>query len=235
MPASTVCLLTAYNAGFRSIAEVTVPRMRALADSHDYHFRAIKRDDCSRRGGWIKIEPICAALAENFDFVFWIDTDALILRHDIDVRTAAVEGADLHMTWHGADTSRLDGPPFSPHYNSGVVLIRANDWSRDFFTRVWNVGQLLHIWADQAAIYHLLGYDALLSLGVDRPDEPSRSHIAKLDTAWNAIPGVGMAADPIIHHYAGGPRKICLELLKVDAKTLRVRKSADRKLREAFS
>jgi hypothetical protein len=234
MAAPNVCLLTAYNAAYQAVAEITVPHMRSLADRFGYRFVEIRRDDCTRRGGWIKIEPICAALREDFDFVLWLDADALIVRTDRDVRTAVTGEFDLYMTWHDTDASP-QARSFIPHYNSGVMLIRASDWARDFFAQVWEVGQLCHIWADQASIHHLLGYDDVLLLGDARPGEPRRSRVDKLDLAWNSIPGVMWASDPVIHHYAGLHQQARLRLLQADASTIPLRATANPAMRETLT
>jgi hypothetical protein len=72
-----VHLLTAYNSLYESIASIAIPSMRRLAGAHDYRFEAVRRDDCLRNVGWIKIGPIRDALAGNTDYVLWLDIDAL--------------------------------------------------------------------------------------------------------------------------------------------------------------
>ena len=231
----SVCLLTAYNSAQQPLSAFTVPRMHAFAQAQNYEVRVVHRDNWERQRGWIKIEAIREAIDSNFDFLFWIDVDAVILRCEVDVRTAAVDNADLHMVWHGPDTSKLEALDFVPHFNTGIMLIRVTDWSRNFFRRVWEVGQLPHPWADQATILHLLGYDGCLALGPNRPEESNRSRLARLDTAWNSIPGIATAPNPIIHHYAGivnlGTR---LRLIEVDARTVPLREAASPDLRQAF-
>jgi hypothetical protein len=158
------------------------------------------------------------------------------MRRDVDVRTAAAEDAHLHMTWHGPDTSKIEAKNFVPHFSSGVMLIRVTEWSRNFFRRVWEVGQLPHHWFDQATILHLLGYDDCLGLGPNRPDEPNRSRLARLDTAWNSAPGLATAPNAIIHHYAGVSNPSTrLRLVEMDARTARLREDASIELRQAFA
>jgi Nucleotide-diphospho-sugar transferase len=232
----SVCILTAFNSALQPLAPFAVPRMRALAGTHGYKVTVVHRDDWQRRRGWIKIEAIRAALESDFDFVFWVDVDTVVQRCDVDVRTAAVDNADLHMAWHGPDTSTIQAIGFVPHFNSGVMLIRVTEWSRGFFERIWNAGQLPHHWSDQATMLHLLGFDHCLGLGPERPDEPDRSHLARLDTAWNSAPGLAIAPDPIINHYAGiGDPKTRLRLIEVDATTVALREPAGPELRQAFS
>jgi hypothetical protein len=231
-----VCLLTAYNTVQQQLAALTAPSLHSFAEAHAYTVRADYRDQWERPRGWIKIEAIRAALEDDFDFVFWIDADAIVLRRDVDIRSAAVEGASLQIAWHGPDTSRIEAANFVPHFNSGVMLIRVNDWARDFFRRVWDVGQLPHHWSEQATILHLLGYDECLGLGPNRPEEPDRNHLARLDTIWNSAPGLAVAPDAIIHHYAGISNPATrLRLIEADIGTALLREGASPSLRQAFA
>jgi hypothetical protein len=229
---SAVCLLTSYTSTYAAFAALSVPHMKEYAGRHGYEIRVIQRDDCERKGSWIKIEPIRAALAAGFDFVFWIDVDTLVVRKDVDIRIAAKPGADIHMAWHEQGPVRFGDPA---HFNAGIMLIRSSDWARHFFMRVWDTGPLPHKWSEQATILHLLGYDDILQLGAARPDEPSREHIATLDTAWNSIIGVEMADDPIIHHYAGIPDyEVRLGLMTLDEATIDLRRKETPEARRAF-
>ena len=232
----SVCLLTACDSVQRSLADFTIPRMKAFAATHGYEQRFVHGNAWKRPRGWLRIEVIRAALEDSFDFVLWMDVDAIVLRKDVDVRTVAVDDADLHMAWHGPETSEIMAADFVPHFNSGVMLIRVNDWSRAFFKRVWEIGQLPHPWFDQATILHALGYDGCLGLGPDRPDEPNRSRLARLDTAWNSIPGLATAPDPIVHHYAGiSNPSTRLKMVEADTMTAPLRERLSTHSRQAFS
>ena len=172
--------------------------MHRFADAHDYAIRVVERD-CGRRGGWIKIEPLLALLEDGFDYVLWLDADTVVARTDIDIRNVTHGSVDLHMTWHNP-APRPNGDP--PHFNTGVMLIRASNWSRAFFTQVWEVGPLEHRWNDQATIHHALGFHEVLDMGRNREDV-SKHPIARLNLTWNSIPNVCTLADPVIWHYAG--------------------------------
>lgn len=233
---SSVCLLTACDSVQTLLADLTVPRMKAFAAAHGYQQRFVHGNNWKRPRGWLKIEVIRAALEEKFDFLLWMDIDAVVLRNDLDIRAAVVDTVDLQMAWHGPETSEIMAADFVPHFNSGVMLIRVTDWSRAFFERVWETGQLQHPWFDQATILHTLGYDACLGLGPDRADEPNRSHLARLDTVWNSIPGIATAPDPIVHHYAGvGNPSTRLKIVEADALTASMRERLDPQLRQAIA
>ena len=138
--------------------------------------------------------------------------------------------------WHGPDTARLDGLPFPPHFNAGVYLIRTSEWSAEFFARILAMHATNdHPWQEQAALHKLLGYNAALGTGPDIPNERDRAHVARLDPVWNSIPGVAMAADPAIHHFAGLKGENRLGLIKANVETLPVYETASPAIRSALS
>jgi lipopolysaccharide biosynthesis glycosyltransferase len=184
--------------------------MRLFADAHGYSFRALERESCCRRGGWIKIEPILALLAEGFDYVLWLDADTIVARTDIDIRNVTQQSAHLHMAWH-KPLPRPGGDP--AHFNTGVMLIRASDWSRKFFAQVWDVGPREHRWNDQATILHLLGFDGALGTGKNR--ENAMSHpVGWLNITWNSIPQVCALEDPVVWHFAGMEMGVRLDAMR---------------------
>lgn len=201
-----VLVLTAYDPPFAGLARQTAPRMQAFCDRHGYVFRETRVSDPGRQPVWMKIAALRQALDEDHDIIVWIDVDAVIVRLDVDLRGVLPPGKDLGMVWHGSDSVMPNGVP--AHLNAGIMFVRPGAWARDFFRRVAE-SRLKHYWHEQAAMLHLLGYDAALGLGPDRPDAPDRQQVARLDPAWNAIPAVGTVADPIIHHWAGisGPAR----------------------------
>ena len=217
-----VRILTGYDDTFLPIANLTIPNLRAYADRHGHEFSAVADMDAHPcHPAWAKIPLIRNALAEGCEFIVWIDSDALIVRPDRDIGDNLSATADLQMAWHGPDTARIESPEFVPHYNAGVMVIRNTEWSRDFFARVWALCSSIGApWFDQAGILTVLGYRECLGAGKDIENIPDRAHVARLDCMWNSIPGVIMADDPIIHHYAGLPNFERARLIEADIASL---------------
>jgi hypothetical protein len=217
MKRQTVLLLTAYDQSFADLASLTLPRMRAYAERNKCEFRAITEIDSSRPGGWLKIPPIRQALSEGFDFILWIDADALLIRNDVDIRDEVRPNHDLSLSWLGPETTDWQAPPdVVGHFNTGVMLIRNTPWAHDFFARVWASTPMDHSWWEQATILHLLGYNNLIGKGIEDPTNVDRQRVHKLDPAWNSVPGIAMAADPIVHHYAGVDMSKRFDLMRTD-------------------
>lgn len=236
------CVVTAYRSSdYAELAALSLPRMQAFAEryGHDLRVHRLERSDLDR--AWMKIPPILEALDGNFEFVVWFDIDALILRFDRDILDAARPDADLMISWHDTDTAQLgfNGPSENSapsHYNAGVYLIRRSDWSRDFFRRMLTMrGQIDHPWSDQAALHAMLGLNYSLGFGPDLVNAPDRSSIGHLDVAWNSIPGVAMADDPIVLHFAGLPHDVRLKLMKSTVATLGIYENESSALRSALA
>ncbi len=230
------CIVTAYQGdAVTKLATLTLPRMEAFASRHGHELIVHKSDGSSFTNSWMKIPAIISALRGGFDFVFWLDIDALILRMDRDILEDVQPGIDLLASWHGPETVRLDGMPFPPHYNAGVYLIRRSDWSLDFFTRLLAMhGQVTHPWLEQAALHTMLGYNDSLGNGPN-VDKPDRAHVGHLDPMWNSIPGVAMAADPVIHHFAGLKGPVRFDLMKADTEIVPVYETSSPAIRSALS
>lgn len=231
------CIVTAYRRSeYAALADLTLPRMQAFAARHGYDLRVHQPEETHLDRAWMKIPPILDALDSDYEFVVWLDIDALILRLDRNILDAARPGIDLLMSWHEPDTAQPDGAPcpdrVPAHYNAGVYLIRRSDWSRDFFRRMLSMrGQLNHPWSDQAALHAMLGLNESLGLGPDLTEMPDRSFVGQLDTAWNSIPGIAMADDPVIHHFAGLPHDARLRLMESSVAMLEIYETAPAKLR----
>lgn len=198
---ASLLILTAFNAVYKDVADITLPAMARLARAQNYRFVVLDDATCDRRGGWIKIQPIIKALSSGAEYVLWLDIDALVVRTDLDIRDETHPSIDLYICLHHPAPPTTD----PPHFNTGVMLIRASQWSREFFESVWARGPLDHRWNDQATIHHLLGYGEILGPEEERGADQRRASVCELDTAWNSIPGVCESVNPVIWHFAGMP------------------------------
>lgn len=114
------CIVTAYRRSeYAALAELTLPRMQAFATRHGHELRVHRMEDTHLDRAWMKVPPILDALQGDFEFVVWLDIDALILRLDRDILDKARPGIDLLVSWHGPDTAQLEDPAITPHYKCG--------------------------------------------------------------------------------------------------------------------
>ncbi len=115
---------------------------------HNYDFR--DDEDChdkTRPYAWSKVKIILKCLADNYEYVVWIDADTHIMNFDLkleDFITRLSENRDILLA---SDVQMI---------NSGVMFIKNTEWSRKFFQVLWNQTDFLnHPNWEQGAIIHM--------------------------------------------------------------------------------
>jgi len=134
---------------------------------------------------WDKIRLIQMMLAAAAELVVWLDADTLVVRPEVDVRSALQDGAPIGMCHN--PFSWADKPW---HYNSGMIVIRNTSAARWFFDEVWRIGPVgQHSWHEQARINELT--------------QQYPNLVQRLDDKWNCNKGINPARDPIIRAWHG--------------------------------
>jgi hypothetical protein len=149
-----------------------------------------------RPPAWGKVVLI-QQLLRDFEYVLWVDSDALFVRDDRDVLAETERDKDIYLVEH---PQASEDRPVVP--NSGVVLFRQGDYTADFLKRLWDKEEYIeHNWWENAALLDLLGHslDPPWTLTSNTPD---RAHVKFLDVAWNSVPGQCDTASPVIRHHA---------------------------------
>jgi hypothetical protein len=199
-----VCLTTAFDAGYAAMGAVCEESLAAYAAAQGLELKVVRGVVPDRPPAWTKIRVIADLFMDGCDFVLWVDTDAVIVRHDIDIRGEIEDGKDLYLAAHKLDVFpmpgmmvRLDVP------NTGVMLLRNCDWTRAFLEDVWSrTDYLRHRWWENAAVIEILGYHRLLDrVKINEPDPAVMAHVKWLDWNWNSMPGACEGERPIIRHH----------------------------------
>lgn len=199
-----ICLTTAFNAGYAEMGAVCESSLAAYAAAQGLELRVVRGEVPDRPPAWTKIKVIAALLEEGFDFVFWVDTDAVVVRHDADIRAEIEDGKHLYLAAHQIDVHpmpgmmvRLDVP------NTGVMLLRNCAWTRSFLEEVWSrTAYLHHRWWENAAVMEVLGYHRLLDREKpNTPDPAVMAHVKWLGWDWNSLPDGCQGPRPIIRHH----------------------------------
>jgi hypothetical protein len=200
-----ICLTTAFNEAYREMGSVCVGSLERWAAAADMTLRVHDSlPDTGRPPAWAKIPVIHRLFDEGFDYVLWVDTDAVVVRPEADIRTEIVPDRDLYLVKH-----RLTGDPMPGVTvildvpNTGVMLLRNSPWTIDFLGRVWAKKEYAaHRWWENAAVIDILGYHRLLDgAAVNTPVEEELAHVQWLDCNWNTLPGECEGEAPIIRHH----------------------------------
>lgn len=106
-----------------------------------------------RNPSWYKIRYLKEQLESfNHDYIIYLDADAFIANHDIDIRDV--------IKHHGLKHNLIIGQDFGPDLvNGGVLIFKNTNWSKDFLERVWNKSENIsrgryktEIWLEQTIL-----------------------------------------------------------------------------------
>ena len=192
------------------MGDISLSSIYKYADRHKFDVKIFDDIATDRAVPWNKIVILQKIFSLDYDYVVWIDADALFIHYDKDIRDEIEQGKELYMVKHfigGKDVP-----------NTGVMLLKNSSWSEDFLNKTWEMKKYTnHKWWENAAVMELLGYQNLLDGGDNTFNHSLLEKIKWLDLKWNNLPGVCETDDPIINHYAGRPLDVRIKYMKRDA------------------
>ena len=160
-------------------------RHSAYANAHQMDYLA-KMGDVTRtqlRGAWHKIYMLRQALADGYEYAFWIDNDAAIWDFGTDLRSAFIDkqgsiGACIH-----------DANGIPRHLNVGVLFVRNTPEAVQFLDE-WLAEYPGDVqWMEQGSFNKLA--------------EKYTDVVFQMDDKFNATVNVNMVANPVIYAWHG--------------------------------
>lgn len=181
--------------GFEPMIELTRERNATYCKKWSMDYRvvidAVNPEWQMEQGGWAKLLLIRDALNQGYEYVVWLDADAMIYDLDTDLRDGCPKGI-------GACYHRI---PQLNHWNVGVMLMQNTSEVRDFIAE-W-IAQFPGAndgWFEQGA-FNRLGMKSKV--------------VHTLSDKWNATVNVNMVPDAVILGFHGyGDAKQRYEAMK---------------------
>jgi galactosyl transferase GMA12/MNN10 family len=199
----------------RPVLDESLHTFRRFGERHDYDVIVGGEETISDRApAWSKV-ALLRRLLETYDYVLWVDADAIILDDSVDPASLLGEQhyqALVRYRWNDEECAC-----------TGVWLLRSVERAVAFLDEVWSGGEgylRRHPW-EQAAVMRLLGY----SVDPDRFIGPTdwSDGTLWLDNEWDTIPAftVGRRLAPCkIRHYARESNRIRQRQMRTDRHTI---------------
>lgn len=145
-----ICMVTAYSEDWKQLGGAIAETNKAYCAKWGYDFKVHTSGfDPSRPYSWSKILFIREAL-KNYDYVMWIDADAVITNPEIPLDSLLCLKEELVV---GFDHTGI---------NFGVFFLRKSDFANRLLDEIWNRTEYLkHPWWEQAAVRKLQSEDFL--------------------------------------------------------------------------
>lgn len=176
---------------FEPMLEAARPRHASYAKRHDMDYLIVKGQVRPEweivKGGWAKLEIIRQMLARGYEYVFYVDADALIVDMGADLRDGAPP--------EGIGLIQHQGPGVpGPHLNVGIMFIRNGERVRKFID--WWItqypGSTQPFWAEQG----------VLNDARNKPEWADLIH--RIDDKYNSCAaGANISPAPVIEAWHG--------------------------------
>lgn len=199
-----ICAATSYTRNIEKIGTFSALSLKEYTRKFGYDLH-IDSDlvAVDRVASWQKIPLIRELFHEGYDFVFWMDADAIFMRYNQDLQELIEPGKDLYMVSHPVPDHFI-GQKDTP--NAGVMLLRNCEWTLGLLQAMWDFEEYIrHPWSENAALLDLMGYYYPLEKGENHLNQEILEHVKFIGLEWNSFPHIRSccASRPIIKHYAG--------------------------------
>eukprot|EP00052_Salpingoeca_macrocollata_P017688 m.144612 g.144612 ORF g.144612 m.144612 type:complete len:371 (-) comp20470_c0_seq7:84-1196(-) len=158
--------------------QLSLENKRQYTQRHGYELVVADSVDPSRPPAWSKLKHLQAQLP-RFDFLAFMDLDALIMNNTFKLEWLAQECLDQHPESPSSCDVIISNDQYGA--NSGVFMVRNSPWTLNFLQLWWDQKQLVfgdyQFDYEQRALHYLLGTDHWRKHGYDL--YPQADEIAK--------------------------------------------------------
>ena len=199
-------LVTLAAGKYLQLLEMSRITFRNYAKKWDYDYVEITTSlDESRPYAWTKLLAI-RKLLDKYDFVFYVDSDALILKDDMDIETIFIED----FAWPVGLLNGKDCP------NAGIMAVRSSVSTKELFDIAYSQTDLIfNGWWEQAALMRVLQYEDPRDHEIHWSEfklDALDLKIFELDSSWNSTIE-DYSCNPAIRHFAGDPFALKISLM----------------------
>jgi hypothetical protein len=196
-PVGVICSLA--TGRHRELLAETAPTLFAYGFVHHWDV-VISSEDLAdgRPPAWAKVS-LMSELLKRYEYVLWIDADALIVDLNRDLLAEVVDDS-FHDVWLARHPQERNDAAQVP--NAGVFLARSSPFARALLEEIWSLEEYVeHNWWENAALVDLLGQSLEPPYPVVR-STAWQERVGILDLAWNSVPGYCESPTPAINHHA---------------------------------
>ena len=130
---NSICIVMLYTDNIKSYSQIAEKINKIYARKYGYDFKVERQRLANDRAPqWDKVMAVAKYLP-NYDYVFWIDSDAIFTNHSIPLEKFIRLGK-------GYNLLICDDTSNGGYINTGTMFFKNSSWSREFLRQWWNIG-----------------------------------------------------------------------------------------------
>jgi len=222
-----ICITTGFNKGYKPIGELCLKSIKKYAKKFGHDVEIGNEYFQIEEPHIAKLIMILDLFERGYEYVMWVDADAIFIDYEQDILKEIDEGKDLYLVKHNYKGTEIA--------NTGVMLIKNSMWSfhllRDIVIKYREGKMKKHAWFENGLLNEAIGYYWMpknfilkllfLKLGLkfqreNKYKEEYFSNIKWLDNKWNYLvyENMGDCEDVVIVHYANQDNRDILKEMK---------------------
>lgn len=148
--------LTYHDSNYKNLANITIPILKKYCEKHNYTFKSRNESYLTqgRPSSWAKINAIKEEFEKTNDWIFWIDTDAIITNHQTNIKDIIDE-----------NYSYIFSPDGSVWISACCFLMKKTESSIKLLNKMWDQPNevINHCWWENLALMKVLESDSELT------------------------------------------------------------------------
>jgi galactosyl transferase GMA12/MNN10 family len=143
-----ITIITGCTPNMLGVAAISRPTIERYCEKWGFEFMVCDLIEFSRPASWQKISLLLNEIdfPKLDEFLLWVDTDAIILNQDFDVRSLIKDGKHIYIS---KDPNGI---------NLGVCMWMCCPYSGNILNKMWHMEHCInHPWWEQQALAELIG------------------------------------------------------------------------------
>jgi hypothetical protein len=142
-----IALVTMYTENIKSYSELSTKNKKWYSKKYDIDLIVTKERLSSRHPAWDKIQCVLNAMQNNYDYIIWMDADAIFLTDQIDFNTIINMYSDKNFIVCFDPINQKYNLDINYDYNilenlriinTGIFIVKNNNIMKELFLKAWN-------------------------------------------------------------------------------------------------
>lgn len=138
-------IVSACDDNMKVLSDISYPTIEKYCQFWNFSCERFNIKNFNRPASWYKISLLINEIDSNqFDYIMWVDSDAIIYNQNFDLRSLLRADKDFYLS---KDLN---------NFNCGVFIIKCSDFSKSILEKIDSMSEYVnHIWWEQGAFIEL--------------------------------------------------------------------------------